>query len=292
MIFLSNWLGLPRSTLNPSRAVLGTTHDIDHLLLMGTAKNNTHLRGVLGLLMRLIPSRAVLGTTHDIDHWLLIGTAKIHTRPNHRAVLGRTHDIDHLLLSGTAKIHTEPIHIVVYGQCLAALMIFAIYYWLGLPRSTLNPATSWSTGSAWPLSWYLPFTIDWIRLLLSCSWDCFRAHDIYPQLIGTACCAHVFETACRAHDIYHSYWLGLLAALMYLRLLATHDIYTPLIETACRAHVFETACRAHDTWLRLLVLQFHTACMPAALMIETASNSLGYHTDLRLHASLMMFTYR
>ena len=29
--------------------------------------------------------------------------------------------------------------------------------------------------------------------------------------------------------------------------------------------------------------------MPAALMIETASNSLGYHTDLRLHASLMIY---
>ena len=142
-----------------------------------------------------------------------------------RAVLGTTHDIYHLLLIGTAKFHTEPIHIVVYGQCLAALMIFAICYWLGLPRSTLTPSTSWCTGSAWPLSWYLPFTIDWICLLLSCIWDCFRAHDIYPQLIGTACRAHVFETACRAHDIYHSYWLGLLAALMYLRLLATLMIF-------------------------------------------------------------------
>ena len=58
-------------------------------------------------------------------------------------MLGTTHDIDHLLLIGTAKIHSEPIHIVVYGQCLAALMIFTIYYRLGLPKSTLVPTTSW-----------------------------------------------------------------------------------------------------------------------------------------------------
>ena len=162
-----------------------------------------------------------------------------------RAVLGTTHDIYHLLLIGTAKFHTEPIHIVVYGQCLAALMIFAICYWLGLPRSTLTPSTSWCTGSACPLSWYLPFTIDWVCLLLSCIWDCFRAHDIYPQLIGTACRAHVFETACRAHDIYHSLLIG----------------------TACRSHVFETA---RHSWY-LYTIDWH--CLPRSCIWDCSPRS-------------------
>ena len=36
----------------------------------------------------------------------------------------------------------------------------------------------------------------------------FRPYDTYLLLIGTACRAHVFETACRAHDIYHLLLIG------------------------------------------------------------------------------------